>query len=307
MKNECNVIRDLLPLYAEDMVSSDTALFVEEHLRSCPACREELKNLDNPSAFEGMEESISAAREADATPLKVLRKKLMMKKVQVVLFTAALVLSIVLSVVSVLTSPQFLPYTEGRAKVTENADGSIAIAFDTAVTGYEVVKAYNEDMGIEIWHVDAWNTVWDNYFTKRGTQNALISSDYPIAVYYSQNNGNEDVLLYGENPLPDGGVVTLPRFVLGYCLILAVLAIAGLAVVLFAVRNKETAKKWIFYILLLPASYILAHLCTKGLTVKSYSTQRDFGLIVLVAVIIYCAVFFGIGLYHSMKTARNRK
>ena len=33
MKNECSIIRDLLPLYAENMVSDDTAAFVAEHLK----------------------------------------------------------------------------------------------------------------------------------------------------------------------------------------------------------------------------------------------------------------------------------
>lgn len=305
MKNECNVIRDLLSLYVEDMVSSDTALFIEEHLKSCPACREELTKRKGSSELESMKETISATREVDATPLKVLRKKLIIKKVQAVLFTAALVLSIALSVISVLTSPQFLPFTEERVKVTENTNGSIAITFDSTVTGYTVQKTYEKATGIEVWNVDAWNTVWDDYFKVRGTQNVLISSDHPIAVYYSQNNGNEDVLIYGENPLPDGGVVTLPRSVLGYYLILAAMAIVVLSVVLFAVQNKENAKKWMSHFLLLPVSYVLAHLCIKGLTIRSYSVQRDFGLIVLVAIIIYCAGFFGIRLYQSMKTVRK--
>ena len=39
MKNECSIVCDLLPLYAEDMVSEDTAEFVKEHLGNCPTCR----------------------------------------------------------------------------------------------------------------------------------------------------------------------------------------------------------------------------------------------------------------------------
>ena len=33
MKNECSFVRDVLPLYFENMVSEDTAAFVEEHLK----------------------------------------------------------------------------------------------------------------------------------------------------------------------------------------------------------------------------------------------------------------------------------
>lgn len=49
MKNECSIIRDLLPLYAENMVSDDTAAFVAEHLKSCEACRKEYEQIKSQS------------------------------------------------------------------------------------------------------------------------------------------------------------------------------------------------------------------------------------------------------------------
>uniref|UniRef100_UPI003FF018E3 zf-HC2 domain-containing protein n=1 Tax=Dysosmobacter welbionis TaxID=2093857 RepID=UPI003FF018E3 len=45
MKVSCDVIRDLLPLYTDQAASADTVALVEEHLASCPACREELGRL----------------------------------------------------------------------------------------------------------------------------------------------------------------------------------------------------------------------------------------------------------------------
>ena len=44
MKNECSIIRDILPLYVENMVSEDTSEFVKEHLESCPPAVRSLKN-----------------------------------------------------------------------------------------------------------------------------------------------------------------------------------------------------------------------------------------------------------------------
>ncbi|MCI8714118.1 MAG: zf-HC2 domain-containing protein, partial [Ruminococcus sp.] len=35
MNDKCNLIRDILPLYVEDMVSTDTREFVSEHLEHC--------------------------------------------------------------------------------------------------------------------------------------------------------------------------------------------------------------------------------------------------------------------------------
>ena len=39
MKLDCDIVRDLLPSYVEDLVSPRTKQAVEEHLASCPACR----------------------------------------------------------------------------------------------------------------------------------------------------------------------------------------------------------------------------------------------------------------------------
>lgn len=36
---ECNIIRDLLPLYAEELTSSDSGEFIEKHLSTCADCR----------------------------------------------------------------------------------------------------------------------------------------------------------------------------------------------------------------------------------------------------------------------------
>lgn len=38
MKN-CSVIRDLLPQFADDALSPESAAMVRRHLQSCPACR----------------------------------------------------------------------------------------------------------------------------------------------------------------------------------------------------------------------------------------------------------------------------
>ena len=52
MKNECNIIRDILPLYVENMVSADTSAFVEEHLEKCAECRAELEDMKKSNGLE---------------------------------------------------------------------------------------------------------------------------------------------------------------------------------------------------------------------------------------------------------------
>ena len=52
MKNKCNIVRDLLPLYVEEMVSADSASFVSEHLNECPSCKAEHKKMKSSNKWE---------------------------------------------------------------------------------------------------------------------------------------------------------------------------------------------------------------------------------------------------------------
>ena len=71
MKNECNIIRDILPLYVEDMVSADTSAFVEEHLEKCAGCHAELEDMKKSNGLEKNNVSV----EDEVMPLKVFKKK----------------------------------------------------------------------------------------------------------------------------------------------------------------------------------------------------------------------------------------
>lgn len=54
MKNECNIIRDILPLYIEGLASADTVAFVEEHLEKCSECRKELENMKSEISLDSL-------------------------------------------------------------------------------------------------------------------------------------------------------------------------------------------------------------------------------------------------------------
>lgn len=48
MKMDCEVIRDLLPLYAENLLSAQSRALTEEHLAECAHCRQYLADLTAP-------------------------------------------------------------------------------------------------------------------------------------------------------------------------------------------------------------------------------------------------------------------
>ena len=75
MKTECSVVRDLLPLYMEDMVSAETAQYINEHLKNCNECQAELANLKAGAELSTVEAK-SIPRSDDAKPFKKMMKRM---------------------------------------------------------------------------------------------------------------------------------------------------------------------------------------------------------------------------------------
>ena len=83
MKLECDVIRDLLPLYAEKLASPASSALVEQHLAACPACRAELEQMEKPVP-------VQPEHQPDA-PLWSIRKTMQKKSIRI---AAAAVLAV---------------------------------------------------------------------------------------------------------------------------------------------------------------------------------------------------------------------
>ncbi|MER1994221.1 MAG: zf-HC2 domain-containing protein [Eubacteriales bacterium] len=56
MNKHCEVIRDLLPLYADEVCSERSRELIEEHLRECPECSAMLEQLRTHEIEEGLRE-----------------------------------------------------------------------------------------------------------------------------------------------------------------------------------------------------------------------------------------------------------
>lgn len=92
MKNECSIVRDVLPLYVEAMVSEETAAFVNEHLETCSACAAEFEAM---KAGGPIDEAAVPQRETDANVITGLKKRIRKQNWTAVLITAACLLTVV--------------------------------------------------------------------------------------------------------------------------------------------------------------------------------------------------------------------
>lgn len=310
MKNECSIVRDLLPLYAEKLVSENTSEFVKEHLRSCPACRAELEQLREPVQVHAAPQP-----DMDAAPLKRLKKALLRKKVQTILCTAAVLLALMLSVISFLTAPEYFAYSPELVTVTEEASGAVTLSFGSEVTNYKLQQVKDPDERQTVYHLEVWTSAWDKMFHRPGAQavSAAPESGKPLLIYFTQliggrteSSGDSSVCIYGTAP-DSGGWVALAGLSLGYWLLFNIALFLLLAGLWFMLRRKEKNRRRVERLLLIPAAYGLGHLCVMGFRTASCSEWRDFQLILAIGVLFYCAMLLGLRIFYNVKDLRSGK
>lgn len=313
MKHECSVVRDILPLYAENMVSEDTAESIKEHLENCPDCRAELEKLLEPVSVEPV--SVEPEIDIDAEPLKRLKKALLMKKVKTILCTAAVMLALVLSAISFLTTPEYFTYTPDLVAVTEGENGIVTLSFSSKVTNYKLQQITDPEDRNTVYHLEAWTSSWDRLFQKPGAQavTAAPENGKPLLIYYTQfvNNRAESsskssVCIYGIAP-ENSGWVSLEGLSLGYWLLFNIVLLLILCCIWFKLRRKERPRRLVERLLLIPISYALGHLCVMGFHTASYSEGRDFQLILAIGVLFYCAALLALSIFYGIKDLRNNK
>ena len=302
MDKTCSIVQDLLPLYEEDMLREETKEFVDGHLAQCAPCRAEL---------DALKADVKPAP-VSAQPLRDLKRQLRRRKLTAVLLAVTLALTLATAGFAYLTAPQYLAYDVADWSVHEpdasldavlNGEEHICIEPLTPVSGTEVESVIDPDSGETVYIISAWRTLLDKWLGKLDTVNGngdnliLLDTTNCRVVYYAQNNGQENMGLYGER---SGGVISLPRLALGYYVLLSLALLIPLGITFFLCRRKKIGKL-LGHLALIPTCYLVGHLLVKGFTTTSYQMQRDFSLIILAAALIYAAVLLAINLWRQKR------
>ena len=334
MNKDCSIVQDLLPLYAEDMLREGTKEYVDGHLAQCEACRAELAALkaDVPSAPVNAQPLRSLKKQ-------LRRKKFTAVLLAVTLaLTLAAAGFAYLTAPQYLPYSE-TEWTVARADGAVTAEGladlsgveSISVNLLTPVSGAKVTSTQEPDSGKTVYFITAWRTpldTWRGAFDKTGDapnahsandrtqreadalQGALgkvesartlftLDTENCAAVYYSPNNGQDDVLLCGSR---DGGIISMPRLALGYYVLLSLALLIPLSIAFFLYRRKKAGKA-LGHLALIPACYLTGHLLVKGFVTTSYQMQRDFSLIVLTGALLYAAILLAGDLLRQRRAA----
>ncbi len=279
MNNECNIVNDLLPLYTEGLASEDSVEFIKKHIKDCEKCKKKLAEMEK--------ENNSSPNIADI-PIKKVKDQMRRKKTRLILCSVLCVTAALVSFFAYLTAPKYIPYDAGLIDVSER-DGYLAIVFENPVTAYRCTESLNPDTGEKIYYIEAWSSVLDTIINVSPPSFVLdLSKNGECSVYYSQNNGNDDALIFSTSKIAPFEVgYALPRLVLSYYAVIAA-ALSLILALLYFLFRKNAAKLVIERFLAVPLSYLIGTFIIKGCDLISYDAGRDFIFILLASIPLYC-------------------
>lgn len=266
MKLSCDIIRDLLPLYAEELASGDSRAAVEEHLCGCEECR---------SAYAEMKKSPVIIRGEPG--LDTVRRGLWKRRFLTALCAVLIACTVGCWTLNWLTTPIYYDETV-LTDIVNNRDGTVTLAMDAAVVGRQTFQ-------VEIDPTDAGETfvIWTSRWLEH-TWSEPIPRSFRITrtvmhngIYlFTGQEGEDDLLIY-ENPetFINGGVMTLPRLFLGFYFRMA-LGIGAVLLVLALLLRKKRAGKWLGAIGSLCWCYALCQGLVCGFTFASFFATQEF-------------------------------
>ena len=110
MKISCNIIKDLLPLYVENIVSNESKALVEEHLKSCIECQSKLQKMQQP---------VKLSADKDMNELKALKKLWNRGKLRIAIITSVSLILLFTCLISLYFVELPVKYSDGKITVTE--------------------------------------------------------------------------------------------------------------------------------------------------------------------------------------------
>ena len=304
MKLPCAVTRDLLPLYAENMVEQETKVLIEEHLNECDDCKKKLSEMNVPA-----ENPIDTAK-----PLQNLKKQLRKKRLYAAALAALIVFVGVYTYFFRTMAVQLLPWQDGLIEIigvktyqpedvvvderdtetsesvtpspttapytAKHPDEGLVLKVNSIVNGFEEHVVVDDD-GTDTLFIQALST---NQHSDHLAQSYYEYTIYPVPDRLIYGLQQPQTLLWG-TPM-NGGVEILPRLALAYYLIIALVA-AGVCGLMWGVLRKWKNSWIVRQLFFAPVSYILSHLLLKGMKTTSFFMERDLLSILLVAIAIY--------------------
>lgn len=190
-KISCNVIQDLLPLYMDQVVSEDSRILVEEHLKECQKCRTCLSEMGAEVPISYDEEQREKARQE----LKNFQKFLSRKKRKIVVLSVVLVLAVVTALVIFLNQTVIsIKFEEAGIEILE--EDREKVTYRTNIPGnYTWVTEYSRETGTMV--VSFEQSLWERYISglfRPFDQIQIILKKDIIKEIYQDRDGTQSLI-----------------------------------------------------------------------------------------------------------------
>ena len=154
MKYECDVVKDLMPLYIDDVLSENSKIFVKDHIDSCEACRKYYEKLSSEIKIPVSRES----RKNDLKPMEYLKASLSRKIIKRVLAIVLVVGFLVggfafVNQYEMAVDPSRVEFYEKDDYLMMKYDGQGDLLY-SANASWENRK---------VWEIYFWQTPWEKY------------------------------------------------------------------------------------------------------------------------------------------------
>lgn len=200
-------------------------------------------------------------------------------------FLAGVILLI--TVITHLNSPVYFNDPDEIMKIRESDDHMIVAILDEKVAGYEIEDVTDEE-GENTGFISCYSTKMYEWFKKKEKKIALLSEDEKTNIIFYYPSGEADEAIWSKDgKQPSYGVVTLPRLIYNYWILLAgVCSVIGIAASLL-LKNRYHAKI-VMKFTLIPVSLLISMiLILSGHFKEIYNAAYYFSGILLLGAVIY--------------------
>lgn len=179
MEISCNIIKDLLPLYAEELVSDDSRKMVDDHLCTCDSCKKELA---------AIKKTPQVPLETDVKSLKRVGDSIRRRRVLAALAAIMTVLTLGVTVCTYLFVPYYLTAEEAIEGVELREDGGLAIDYARGVTGISGYGHLDENN----WGIICRTTRYDWYLGQKRDAELAAYTEEELKAYIADFYDTEE-------------------------------------------------------------------------------------------------------------------
>ena len=189
-----------------------------------------------------------------------------------------------------LNSPVYIKDPDSALKIEELTGGRVVALLNENASGYEIERVRDEESGGPLTFIGCYQTRLSQITGKKSDTIVNIGEKGEVGkVYYYPSDG-ADELIYdasGTSADENGGVMTLPRLLYNFWLMVGI-ALTAIGFIAYALCRKKHYGEKILKTVLLPAAFTVSiPVCLAGHFDEIYNAAYYFSGIVLLTAAIY--------------------